>query len=107
MHAWLSSGTRQRTKSLWKGASEGDMTIDDSSDGSPQTIEIGSDSPIGITTLEYPFSWPRIAPAEVMRRRPRGVVPNPQARPIWEQNGNSTGDISPMRLQHTQIEAVS
>jgi integrase len=49
MPAWLSSGTRQRTKCLWKGASEGDTRIDDIFDGSPLTIEIGSDSPIGIT----------------------------------------------------------
>jgi hypothetical protein len=49
MPVWLSSGTRQRTKCLWKGASEGDTRIDDSFDGSPLTIEIGSDSPIGIS----------------------------------------------------------
>ena len=53
MPAWLVSGTRQRTKRLWKGASEGDTRIDDSSDGSPLTIEIGSDSPIGITVAVF------------------------------------------------------
>src|SRR6516164_1961867 len=52
--AWLSSGTRQRTKRLWKGASEADTRIDDSSDGSPLTIEIGSDSPIGISPSTSP-----------------------------------------------------
>jgi len=51
MPARLSIGTRQRTKCLWNGASEGDTRIDDSSDGSPLTIEIGSDSPIGIIAL--------------------------------------------------------
>src|SRR5262249_3276154 len=47
--AWLSSGTRQRTKRLEKSASEGDTRIDDRSGGSPLTIESGSDSPIGIS----------------------------------------------------------
>src|SRR5262245_9942779 len=47
--AWLSSGTRQRTKRLEKSASEGDTRIDDRSGGSPLTIEPGSDFPLGIT----------------------------------------------------------
>ena len=29
------------------------------------------------------------------------------ARPNWEQNGNRTGNISPMRLQCTCVRAVS
>src|SRR6516164_5320831 len=48
MPAWLSSGTRQRTKRLEKSALEGDTRIDDSSGGSPLTIEIGAEFPIGI-----------------------------------------------------------
>jgi hypothetical protein len=44
MPAWLFGGTRQRTKRLEKSASEGDTRIDNSSGGSPLTIEIGSDS---------------------------------------------------------------
>jgi hypothetical protein len=53
MPAWLSSGTRQRTKRLSKSASEGDTRIDDRSGGSPLTIETGSDFPIGIIDHGY------------------------------------------------------
>jgi len=49
MPAWLFGGTRQRTKRLEKSASEGDTRIDDNSGGSPLTIEIGAEFPIGIT----------------------------------------------------------
>jgi hypothetical protein len=53
IHACLDpSGTVQRTKHLWKGESEGDTRIHDSSDGSPLTIEIGSDSQFS-RTLDY------------------------------------------------------
>ena len=51
MPAWLFGGARQRTKRLEKSASEGDTRIDDYSGGSLQTIETGSDFPIGIKNL--------------------------------------------------------
>ena len=50
MPAWLFGGTRQRTKRLEKSASEGNTRIDDSSGGSPLTIKIGAEFPIGINT---------------------------------------------------------
>ena len=55
MPAWLFGGTRQRTKRLEKSASEGNTRIDDSSGGSPLTIEICAEFPIGINHV---WTWP-------------------------------------------------
>jgi hypothetical protein len=52
MPAWLFGGSRQRTKRLEKSASEGDTRIDDNSGGSPLTIEIGAEFPIGINVAD-------------------------------------------------------
>jgi hypothetical protein len=49
MPAWIFGGTRQRTKRLEKSASEGDTRIVGNSGGCLQTIETGSDFPIGIS----------------------------------------------------------
>jgi hypothetical protein len=78
MPAWLSSGMRQRTKRIWKGASEGDTRIDDSSDSSPLTIEIGSDSPLGITNHDFAaLRW-----ASVNHSRMDSVKPGSTSPPL-------------------------
>ena len=72
MPAWLFGGTRQRTKRLEKSASEGDTRIDDNSGGSPLTIEIGAEFPIGIK------NWNKIVIRRVfpgLRGRNRAVLP--------------------------------
>src|SRR5438045_2549218 len=68
MPAWYSSGTRQRTKRLEKGASERDTRIDDRSGGSPLTIETGPDFPIGITRHPLPIQGGGDEPATPRRR---------------------------------------
>ncbi len=62
MPAWLFGGTRQRTKRLEKSASEGDTRIDDSSGGSPLTIEIGAEFPIGINQSSLPTQGVELLP---------------------------------------------
>ena len=86
IHAWLSSGTRQRTKRLWKGTSEGDSRIDDRSGGSPLTIENGSDFPIGISLgipgLMRPF--PSSCPCPGCPAMCQVYLsPESQSLPIW------------------------
>ncbi len=55
MPAWIFGGTKhkQRTKRFEKSASEGDMRIHGNSGGSLQTIETGSDFPIGIIRWDW------------------------------------------------------
>jgi hypothetical protein len=70
MPAWLFGGTRQRTTRLEKSASEGDTRIDDNSGGSLQTIETGSDFPIG-NMLTSNSRWPEPTVSQAAARRAR------------------------------------
>ncbi len=50
---------------------------------------------------------PAIIVAEPVNRDLNRLFTDRSVGPIWEQIGNRTGDVSPMRLQYAQIEAVS
>jgi hypothetical protein len=90
MPAWFFGGTRQRTKRLEKSASEGDTRIDDYSGGSLQTIETGSDLPIGIKTSSLP---PRGRPAVPEKGR-HDPLPRLPGQPRLGAHLMNDGDIS-------------